>query len=67
MTQPDSLTIVLDEVRDMGPVTVAGVVSGTGLARSTVRRALIVLESDKLIESDTYQQRRGRVYFTPDV
>lgn len=54
--------LVLVEVREMAPATVAEIAKGTGLSQSTVRRHLAELESEGLVESDNYQ-RRSRVYF----
>jgi predicted ArsR family transcriptional regulator len=56
--------IVLAEVRDMGPATVAEIAAGTGLSASTVRRHLAELETSELVESSGYQ-RRARVYMDP--
>jgi predicted ArsR family transcriptional regulator len=53
--------VVLAEIRDMGPATVAEIARGTGLSPSTVRRHLADLESSGLVESSNYQ-RRARVY-----
>lgn len=60
-TALDMVGVVLAEVRDMGPVTVAEIAAATGLSASTVRRHLADLESSGLVESDNYQ-RRARVY-----
>lgn len=54
--------LVLAEVRDMAPVTVAEIAEETGLSQSTVRRHLARLEEAGLVEWDDYQ-RRSRVYF----
>lgn len=60
----DPTGVVLAEVRDMAPVTVAQIVAGTGLPESTVRRRLAELEATGYVESDDYQ-RRARVYVAP--
>jgi predicted ArsR family transcriptional regulator len=54
--------VVLAEVRDMGPATVAEIAKGTGLSQSTVRRHLVHLETSGLVESDAreYGSLRGR-------
>lgn len=62
--EDDPVGLVLAEVRDMGPVTVAQIARGVGLSATTVRRALSRLEASELIESDNYH-RRDRVYMTP--
>lgn len=64
MADRDPIGVVLAEVRDMAPVTVADIAVGTGLSKSTVRRYLAELESCGLVESDDYQ-RRARVYLDP--
>jgi predicted ArsR family transcriptional regulator len=68
-SDPNSIGVVLAEVRDMGPVTVAEIVAGIGLSPSTVRRHLADLETSGLVESDDYPragtQRRVRVYMDP--
>jgi DNA-binding transcriptional ArsR family regulator len=57
----DPVGVVLAEVRDVGPVSAAQIVEGTGLSESTVRRALSTLEEGQLVESESYR-RRGRVW-----
>jgi DNA-binding GntR family transcriptional regulator len=61
----ESSEVVLAEVREMCPVTIADIVAGTGLAITTVRRALARLERDGLVEHSSYQ-RRARVYMAVD-
>ena len=57
----ETVDVVFAEVREMVPATVAEIVSGTGLAESTVRRALEQLETAGMVESDSYS-RRARVW-----
>jgi DNA-binding transcriptional ArsR family regulator len=52
---------VFAEVREIGPATVAEIVTGIGLSERAVRRALRRLEDAGLVESDNYQLR-ARVY-----
>lgn len=53
--------VVLAEVREMFPTTVREIVEQTGLAESTVRRALVCLKDQGLVESENYQ-RDARVW-----
>lgn len=57
----DPLGVVLAEVRDLGPVSVADIVLNTDIPERTVRRCLADLERTELVESDNYQ-RRARVW-----
>lgn len=52
---------VYEEVLEVGPATVAEIISGVGLAESTVRRSLHRLEATGRIASSGYQ-RRARVF-----
>lgn len=61
MTDLDPLGVVLAEVRDVGPVTVAEIAAGTGIAERDVRRHLARLEDTGYVESENYQ-RRARVW-----
>lgn len=60
----DPVGLVLAEVRDAGPTTVAEIATNVGLSLTTVRRALERLEASQLVESEAYQ-RRSRVYMEP--
>lgn len=51
----DLTDMVLAEVREVGPVTVAQIVDGIGVSETTVRTALKRLEKAGLVGSDNYQ------------
>lgn len=58
--------IVLAEVREMGPVTVAQIASGIDFSAPIVRVALNRLKEAGLVESDDYQ-RRESVWLATDI
>jgi Mn-dependent DtxR family transcriptional regulator len=58
--------IVLTEVREMGPITVAQIATGTDVSAPMVRVALHRLQEAGLVESDDYQ-RRESVWLATDV
>jgi ribosomal protein S25 len=58
------MQLVLNEVRDMGPITAADITRNTGLTKTVVRRWLRHLEREGAIEHEDYQ-RRARVWMTP--
>ena len=51
----DLTDMVLEEVREMGPVTAVQVAGGLGLKENTARAALQSLEKAGLLVSDNYQ------------
>lgn len=61
----ERVALVLAEIREMGPVTVADIASGVGLSQTIVRRHLATLEKAGLVESDNYQ-RRARIYLAAE-
>jgi DNA-binding IclR family transcriptional regulator len=58
---PQAKDVLLDEVREMAPVTAGELARGTGMSERNVRRLLAELEQAGLVESDDYQ-RRARVW-----
>jgi predicted HTH transcriptional regulator len=58
----NSLTVVLDEVTRLAPVTLRDLIPGTGLNEFTVRRALRRLLHDKLV-AWTNPSGKQRWYF----
>jgi predicted ArsR family transcriptional regulator len=58
--------VVLAEVREMGPVTVAEIARGTGVSEPMIRIALHRLQEAGLVESDNYQ-KKAAVWLASDV
>ena len=56
---------VLTEVREVGPATAAAIADSAGLSERAVRRALVRLEEQGLVETEIYQ-RRARVFIATE-